>query len=52
LPPKNSKIYKRKNLNNEDPYASLKRDTSLFSPLGEIFLIGEFNARTTNNQSF
>jgi len=29
--PKNSKIYKRGNLDSEDPYASLKRDISLFS---------------------
>ena len=28
--PKNSKIYKRGNLDSEDPYASLKRDMSLF----------------------
>jgi exonuclease III len=49
--PKNSKIYKRSNLDNEDPYASLKRDISLFNHLGEVMLMGDFNARTTNNQS-
>jgi hypothetical protein len=50
--PKYSKIYKRSNLDNEDPYASLKRDISLFSHLGEVMLMGDFNARTDNNQSF
>lgn len=49
--PKKSKFYKRENLNNEDPYRSLKKDISLFNTLGEIMLIGDFNARTTNNQS-
>jgi hypothetical protein len=49
--PKNSKIYKRSNLDNEDPHASLKRDISLFSHLGEVMLMGDFNARTDNNQS-
>jgi hypothetical protein len=49
--PKNSKIYKRSNLDNEDSYASLKRDISLFSHLGEAMLMGDFNVRTTNNQS-
>ena len=50
--PKYSKIYKRSNLDNEDLYASLKRDISLFSHLGEVMLMGDFNARTDNNQSF
>ena len=49
--PKYSKIYKRSNLDNEDPYASLKRDISLSNHLGEVMLMGDFNARTTNNQS-
>lgn len=49
--PQNSKIYKRRKLDREDPYASLKMDISVFSTTGDIMLVGDFNARTTNNQS-
>jgi hypothetical protein len=49
--PKNSKIYKISNLDIKDPYASLKREIPLFNHLGEVMLMGDFNARTTNNQS-
>lgn len=48
---KNSNFYKKINLDNEDPYASLKKDISTFSTLGDIVLMGDFNSRTTNNQS-
>ena len=37
--PQNSKIYKRGNIDSEDPYASLKRYISLFSSRKEIMLI-------------
>lgn len=48
--PKNSKLYKRKNLDKEDRYVALKRDIVDFKSLGGIVLINEFNDRTTNNQ--
>lgn len=49
--PKSSTFYKKRNLDNEDPYAAVKKDISVFSNIGEIILIGDFNARTMNNQS-
>ena len=44
-------MYKKHRLNREDPFATLKKDIAAFSTLGEIMLIGDFNARTTNNQT-
>lgn len=49
--PKGSKTYKKKHLDREDPYSSLKNDISAFSSLGEILIIGDFNARMENNQT-
>ncbi|KAH9307610.1 hypothetical protein KI387_035521, partial [Taxus chinensis] len=49
--PKGSKTYKRRKLDSEDPYASIKKDIYVFSTSGEIILLGDFNARTANNQS-
>lgn len=48
--PKNKNIYKRSNLDNKDLYDSLRKYISLFNSLGEIMLMGDFNARTTNKQ--
>ena len=40
-----------KKLDNEDPYASLKKDILQFSTMGDIILVGGFNAKTVSNQS-
>lgn len=49
--PKNPKFYKKTNLDNEDPFGALKRDTFAFRMLANIVLIRDFNARSKNNQS-
>lgn len=49
--PQNSKVYKKRKMDNEDPFSALKKDISVFSSLGEIVLMGDFNATMVNNQS-
>lgn len=49
--PKNSKVYKKRNLDNKDPHAAIKKDISIFIKVEDIILISDFNARTSNNQS-
>lgn len=49
--PKNPKFYKKTNIDNEDPFGALKRDTFAFTMLIDIVLIRDFNARTKNNKS-
>jgi len=48
--PQVSKTYKNKGLDSKGPYAALKQDISVYSQQGEVILVGDFNARTTNNQ--
>jgi len=48
--PQVSKNYKNKGLDNKDPYAALKKDIATYSQQGEVILVGDFNARTTNQQ--
>ena len=45
------KTYKNKGLDSKDPYAALKQDIVAYSQQGEVLLVGDFNARTTNNQA-
>ena len=40
---------KKGNRHSEDPYVALKKGISNFSTKGEIFLIGDFNARKIDN---
>ena len=51
FPPINSNFYKKKNLDKTNPYNGLENDISSLRNDGNILLIGEFNARTSNNQA-
>ena len=51
FPPINSNFYKKKNLDKTNPYNSLENDISSLKNDGNILLIGDFNARTSNNQA-
>ena len=46
-----SKIYKIRGLDHKDPFATLKSDTAIYSQLGEVLIVGDFNARTTSEQA-
>ena len=46
-----SKTYKGRGLNHKDPFATLKNDITVYSQLSEVLLVGDFNARTTNEQA-
>lgn len=46
-----SKFYKKRKLDKEDPYAALEKDILPYNHKGKIILMGDFNARTENNQS-
>jgi len=46
-----SKTYKNKGLDSKDLYATLKQDIAVYSQQGEVLLVGDFNARTSNNQA-
>jgi len=50
FPPINSKFYKRKNIDKMNPYNGLENDISSLRNDGNMILIGDFNARTSNNQ--
>lgn len=49
--PRNSKFYKKHDLNKEGPYSSLQRDILMYNKLGEIIVVVYFNARKTNKQA-
>jgi len=51
FPPINSNFYKKKNLDKTNPYNGLENDISSLRNDGNILLIGDFNARTSNNQA-
>ena len=38
-------------MDSKDPYAALKQDIATYSQQGEVLLVGDFNARTTNQQA-
>ena len=49
--PQVSKIYKRRGLDHKDPFVALKSDIAKYSQVGEILLVGDFNARTASEQT-
>ena len=49
--PKSSKFYKKRYLNNKDPFATLRKDVLSFNQIGNTILLGDFNARTMSNQA-
>ena len=49
--PINSNFYKKKNLYKTNPHNGLENDISRLRNHGNILLIGDFNARTSNNQA-
>jgi len=49
--PQVSKFYKRRGLDRKDPFAALKNDIAKYSQVGEILLVGDFNARTASEQA-
>ena len=49
--PINSNFYKKNNLDKNCPYNGLENDISRFRNEGNILLMGDFNARTSNNQA-
>ena len=51
FPPINYNFYKKKNLDKTNPYNGLENDISSLRNDGNILLIGDFNARTSNNQA-
>ena len=48
---KSQKLQKNKGLDSKDSYAALKKDITAYSQHGEVLLVGDFNARTSNNQA-
>ena len=44
------KIYKSRGLDHKDPFAALKADIAIYSQLGEVLIVGDFNVRTTSEQ--
>jgi exonuclease III len=46
-----SKIYKSRELDNKDPFAALKTNIAIYSQLGEVLIVGDFNARTAGEQA-
>ena len=51
FPPINFNFYKKKNLDKNSPYNGLENDISSLRNEGNILLMGDFNARTSNNQA-
>ena len=49
--PQVSKIYKNRGLDHKDPFAALKTDIAIYSQLGEVLIVGDFNARTAGEQA-
>ena len=49
--PQVSKTYKGRGLNHKDPFATLKNNIAAYSQLSEVLLVGDFNARTANEQA-
>ena len=49
--PINCNFYKKKNLDKTNPYNGLENDISSLRNDGNILLIGDFNAWTSNNQA-
>jgi hypothetical protein len=42
--PQVSKIYKSRGLDHKDSFAALKTDIAIYSQLGEVLIVGDFNA--------
>ena len=49
--PQVSKIYKGRGLAHTDPFAALNADIATYSQLGEVLIVGDFNARTASEQA-
>jgi hypothetical protein len=49
--PQVSKIYKSRGLDHKDPFAALKTDIAIYYQLGEVLIVGDFNARTAGEQA-
>jgi hypothetical protein len=49
--PQVSKIYNSRGLDHKDPFAALKTDIAIYSQLGEVLIVGDFNARTIGEQA-
>ena len=49
--PQVSKIYKSRGLDHKDPFAALKTDIAIYSQLGEVLIVGDFNARSAGEQA-
>ena len=49
--PASFKNLQRRGLNHKDPFATLKNDIATYSQLSEVLLVGDFNARTSNEQA-
>jgi len=45
------KIYKSRGLEHKDPFAALKVDIATYSQLGEVLIMGDFNAKTASEQA-
>ena len=46
-----SKIYKGTGHDHKDPFVDLKVDIATYSQLGEVLIVGDFNARSASEQA-
>ena len=51
LRPKFQKLTKLEGMTTKNPFASLKADIAAYSQLGEVLIVGDFNARTAGEQA-
>jgi exonuclease III len=49
--PQVSKIYKSRGLDHKDPFSALKTYIAIYSQLGEVLIVGDFNARIAGEQA-
>ena len=49
--PQVSKIYRSRGLDHKDPFAALKTDIAIYSHLGEVLVVGDFNAIIAGEQA-
>lgn len=49
--PQVSKTYKSKGFDHKDPFAALKANIATYSQLGEVLIVGDFNAKTASEQA-
>jgi hypothetical protein len=45
------KSTKVEGFDHKDPFAALKTDIAIYSQLGEVLIVGDFNARTAGEQA-